>query len=124
MKRSRVLRGGTSRRGYPVELRFGKLLKRHLAYWIGLLVTGILHEVPLPVCSWAMSRIFLIWYAFFVKYRRRSEKHLRQVFGETRCAKWYAATVRTMFMNLGRNLAEFLHIPRSEERRVGKECSC
>ena len=108
---------GGPRHRYPVEHRFGKLLKRHLAYWIGLFVTGILREVPLPICSWAISRIFLIWYVFFVKYRRRAQKHLRQVFGDTQSEDWYRRTTRTMFMNLGRNLAEFLHIPRMSKRR-------
>jgi KDO2-lipid IV(A) lauroyltransferase len=106
-----------TRRGYPVERRFRKLLKRHLAYWIGLFVTGILREVPLRFCSWALSRTFLIWYVFFVKYRRRALKNMEQVFADTRDSSWYTRTIRTMFMNLGRNLAEFLHIPRFSKRR-------
>ncbi len=107
-----------TRRGYPVERRFRKLLKRHLAYWLGLLITGVLREVSLSLCSWALSRIFLIWYLFFVKYRRRALKHLRQVFEDTRSEDWYWRVTRTMFMNLGRNLAEFLHIPRMPRRRL------
>lgn len=106
-----------TRRGYPAERRFRKLLKRHLAYWIGLFVTGILREVPLWLCSWALSRTFLIWYVFFVKYRRRASKHMRQVFGDSHDDRWYTHVIRKMFMNLGRNLAEFLHIPRFSRRR-------
>ena len=106
-----------TRYGYPVERRFRKLLKRHFAYWLGFLVTAALREIPLPLCSWALSRVFLIWYVFFVKYRRRTRKHLMQVFGDTRDQAWYRRTTRTMFTNLGRNLAEFLHIPRMSRRR-------
>lgn len=105
------------RRGYPEERRIRKLLKRHLAYWIGCFITSILREVPLPICSWILSRIFLIWYVFFVKYRRRTQKHLIQVFGDTHDNHWYRRITKTMFMNLGRNLAEFLHIPRMSKRR-------
>jgi KDO2-lipid IV(A) lauroyltransferase len=106
-----------TRRGYPAERRFRKLLKRHMAYWIGLFVTGVLKEVPLRLCSWALSRTFLIWCVFFIKYRRRALKHMRRVFGDTRDNQWYTHVTRTMFMNLGRNLAEFLHIPRFSRRR-------
>jgi KDO2-lipid IV(A) lauroyltransferase len=105
-------------RRYPPERRLRKLLKRHLAYWTGLFVTRVLQELPLAVCSWVLSRIFLIWYVFFVKYRRRTRKHLRQVFGETRDNAWHKCVTRTMFMNLGRNLAEFLHIPRMPRYRI------
>jgi len=117
VKNNATKRTNTTKRGYPAEKRFRKLLKRHFAYWLGLLVTTVLREIPLSFCSWALSRIFLIWYVFFVKYRRRTQKHLRMVFGKTRDDKWYKHTTRTMFMNLGRNLAEFLHIPRMPRSR-------
>ena len=42
---------------------------------------------------------------------------MEMVFGGSRDANWYTRTVRNMFMNLGRNLAEFLHIPRFSKRR-------
>lgn len=106
-----------TRHGYSLERRFRKLLKRHFAYWVGYFITSVLREIPLEVCSWVMRRTFLIWYAFFVKYRRRTYKHLRQVFGDSRDPAWYRKTAKTMFMNLGSNLAEFLHIPRMPRHR-------
>ncbi len=120
MKRNATDEHALTRRGYPAERRFKKLLKRHLAYWTGLFVTGILREIPLRACSWALSRTFLIWYVFFVKYRRRARKHMEQVFGDSHDDGWYTRTIRNMFMNLGRNLAEFLHIPRFSKHRFTK----
>lgn len=119
LRELRALRGKkcTTRDGYPVEKRLRKLLKRHFAYWTGLLLTSVLREVPLPLCSWATSRVFLIWYYFFPKYRRRTQKHLRQAFGASHDDRWYRRVTKTMFMNLGCNLAEFLHIPRMPRPR-------
>ncbi len=100
-----------SRRGYPVERRFGKLLKRYAAYWVGVLITRALAEVPLAVCSWALSRFLAAWNMFPTKHRERSLTHMQQVFGPSRSKTWYNKTAKKMFMNLGLNLAEFLHIP-------------
>ena len=93
-----------------------KSFYRHVLWAGGRLLLSLADGAPLPLSSWFFSRLFLLWYYVIRRHRRLAEKQLVERLGVDE--EEARSVVRRMFVNLGRNFAEFVTLGGATRRDV------
>ena len=93
-------------------------LLEYAASWLLLQVLGAL---PRPVGHGLAAALAYLLYGTTSRFRRIADQNLRMALPRLDASGRRAVT-RGVYRSLGRLLAVCAHFPRSEERRVGKEC--
>jgi KDO2-lipid IV(A) lauroyltransferase len=100
------------------KLKLKKLLANYLPYFLGKIVCAFLEELPLSLTRPLLGRVFRLTYYFLPRERRLALSNLEMALAKETTQRQRKKIAKAVFENMGKNLAEFIAVPRLKKREI------
>jgi KDO2-lipid IV(A) lauroyltransferase len=100
------------------KVKLRKLLVSYLAYYFGKITLLFAEELPIWLTKALMGKIFRLALLFLRRERKLALTHIEMALGGETTERTRKQIVSAMFENMGKNLGEFIALPRLRKSQI------